>query len=477
MNLYGRGPLLSDLSQRLDAVRRSGRGQLLAVQGRRQVGKSTVITAFVEASAVPYVYLTAVKRAPAGHQLAALARATSEARVPFPDAEVLFGAAPATWTEALNRIALVARGGPVIVVIDEFPWAVEQSATLEGELQVAWDTRLEHLPVLFVLVGSDLAMMERLNDHDRPLFGRAQPLVVPPLNPAEIAQALPDAVAIEVFDAHLITGGYPRLVRSCVAAGSPREYVRQALGSDTSDLVVTARLTLAAEFPDSPAAASVLRAIGAQAVAVPTFNDVVAGMSDAADNAARTALTRALTVLTRTKRMVEIEVPAGSPASSKLRRYVITDPYLRFWFAFVQEEVDNIARGRADLALARFERSWESWRGVAVEPVVRESVWRLASSHPRLQGVESVGAWWNRRGDVEVDLVARDRQGVTAIGTVKWRGAKPITSGEVRELMAVRTRLGADEQALLIGVCPAGARTSELDLVFDAGDLLSAWSA
>lgn len=40
---------------------------------------------------------------------------------------------------------------------------------------------------MLLLIGSDVAMMERFSQHDRPLFGRAQPLVVPALGGAEVA--------------------------------------------------------------------------------------------------------------------------------------------------------------------------------------------------------------------------------------------------------------------------------------------------
>ena len=46
-------------------------------------------------------------------------------------------------------------------------------------------------PVLMLLIGSDEAMMDRLFEHDRPLFGRLDDqLVVRPFNPAETAIAL-----------------------------------------------------------------------------------------------------------------------------------------------------------------------------------------------------------------------------------------------------------------------------------------------
>ena len=76
--------------------------------------------------------------------------------------------------------------------MDEFPWAVQADPSLEGELQVAWDPTSSKL---LILIGSDVAMMSRLLEHDRPLFGRVTPIVVPALNPAEVAQSLATSTA------------------------------------------------------------------------------------------------------------------------------------------------------------------------------------------------------------------------------------------------------------------------------------------
>ncbi len=80
----------------------------------------------------------------------------------------------------------------MIAVLDEFPWLVGGDRTLEGELQAAWDRSLERLPVLLILVGSDVAMMDSLASHGRPLFGRVSPLVIPALDPGEVADACRD---------------------------------------------------------------------------------------------------------------------------------------------------------------------------------------------------------------------------------------------------------------------------------------------
>jgi len=52
-----------------------------------------------------------------------------------------------------------------------------------------------------VLVGSDLAIMERLTEYGRPLYDwAARILVIDPLTPADIA-AIADLSPVEVFDA------------------------------------------------------------------------------------------------------------------------------------------------------------------------------------------------------------------------------------------------------------------------------------
>lgn len=476
--MFGRKEDLGRLQTHLDEVQAHSRGRLLAVQGRRQVGKSTLLTTFAHTCGVPHLYVTAIKNAPMHQQLANLAQAARQSLTPLPDADLLFNAPPTSWTDAFSRIALAAQQGPVVVVLDEFPWAVERCATLEGELQVAFDAHLEHAPVLIAIVGSDVAMMERLTEHDRPLYGRAKPIRLGPLNPAEIADAMPHADALGLFDAYLVTGGYPRLVRSCALAGAADTYVRSALADDQSDLVITARISLDAEFTDAQGAYRVLSAIGGNEVARPGFGDVVSAISDRTDReAAQTATTRALTNLVSRKRLIEVVTPAGTDSRSRLRRYRLTDPYLRFWFGFIERHVDDIARGRADLAVAAYAQSWSSWRGISIEPIVHEAMRRLRGSGPGGPATwASVGSWWNRDHSVEVDVVARDLTGATAVGAIKWRARAAISPAEVRLLANARNVVPGAGGAQLLGICPAGARAGAgLDRIITAVDLLTAW--
>jgi hypothetical protein len=94
------------------------------------------------------------------------------------------------------------------VVIDELPWLLESDPALEGELQTMWDRVLSRKPVLLILIGSDLAMMEKLDDYERPFHQRATVMVLAPLNPAEVGDLLGCGPA-DALDAFLVTGGLP----------------------------------------------------------------------------------------------------------------------------------------------------------------------------------------------------------------------------------------------------------------------------
>lgn len=477
LGFYGRRRVLEDLAAHLAIVARTGTGRAIAIRGRRQIGKSTAVERFLEAADVPSVFVTAVFGAGTVRQLADATSAIGDARRRLPHAEVLAQSPASSWREWLGRVALAAQDGPIVVVLDEFPWFVAADPTLEGELQAQWDRVLERLPVLLVLIGSDIAMMDRLATHGRPLFGRLQQMVMPALDPADIAEALPGASPMEVFDSYLITGGYPRLVTELARSdGSPTDFVRASLTDPFSPLITTGRLTLDAEFPDGPMSYQVLSAIGADDAASPGFMDILGAIGDPEGRKrVETAITRALKTLTEDKQLIEREQPAWAAPNSRVRRYRIADPYLRFWFRYVERQVDLIARGRADLAINAFDRDWASWRGRSIKPVVRQTVLRLAAQDPRLAGVEQVAPWWVRDKSVEVDVVACARETTAMVGTIKWRADGGVSEREIDALRVARMRIPRSEDALLAAISPGGEAPRGADLALSAADLLSAW--
>jgi hypothetical protein len=464
----GRKGDLERLKQHLDAVRADGRGRLLGVRGRRQAGKSRLVTEFADRSGLPQFFFTAARLESSREGLARLAADAS--RSTLPGAHLFDGVTLADWPAAFRLLGSALPDGPAVVVLDEFPWLAEENPSLEGVLQGVWDRVLEARPVLMVIIGSDVAMMERLAAHDRPLFGRLKEMVVHPFTVADTAAMTGlDANAVAV-DAQLVTGGYPRLCLEWRGADNVMALLQRQLVDENSDLVVLGRNVLAAEFPAEVQARHVLRAIGAGE----RTNKAIA--SRAGLEAA--PLARSLQILRDAKRVVVADQPV-SVRPAREPRYRVADPYLRFWLRFVEPAVPDIARGRPDLAVARIRESWTAYRGRAVEPLVRESLGRLAAVDARLARVGAVGGYWTRTNDVEVDLVGVDgwpgASRVEVIGSIKWRERSPFSRHDLVALAAHRARVPGADRAGLIAVSRSGNKAQDLDAAFGPDDLVDAW--
>jgi uncharacterized protein len=464
----GRERELASLERMLQRVAEGGRGdrpgRAVLMRGRRRVGKSRLVEEFVERAGVPYLFFTASAQPSMEADLALF----SEAALASELSDAFADQSPKSWDAALRLLAsALPEDRPSVVVLDEMPYLLANDRGFEGTLQKLFDRELSRRPVLLVCIGSDLAMMEALNEYGRPFHQRATEMVVPPLNPAEVATML-DLAPADAFDAYLVTGGLPLILDEWPRGASPAGYLQEAVTDPTSALLVSAERALAAEFPVEAQARNVLAAIGSGERSFTLIGRAAGGVPQA-------SLTRALHLLT-SKRLVEAAVPV-SARPSRDTRYFIADPYLRFWLTFLGPHIAEIERGRGDLVLRRITASWTSWRGRAIEPLIRESLRRLPDVLP--DGTAVVGAYWTRTNDPEIDIVGADREPVakriTCVGSVKWLESRPFDVHDLARLIVHRGRLpGADDSTPLVAVSRSG---TGVDGVRTLGpdDLIGAW--
>lgn len=459
----GRTHEIAALTRQLDRVQGDRPGQCVLIRGRRRLGKSALAEEFIHRAGVPSLYFTArgeradVELAQLGEDVAA---SDLPGRAEYADAD------PRSWAAALQTLAdALPADRPSVVVIDEVPYLMETVHAFEGILQRAWDRFLSRKPVLLLLIGSDLSMMKALNSYERPFHQRGTEMVVGPLNPAEI-QAMLGLDAATAFDATLVTGGLPLICAQWRRGATLREFLDDSLTDPLSALLVSAERSLAAEFPADSMAAEVLRAIGS---GERTFTNI----ARAAGGISHTTLSRATGVL-EAKGIVAGELPL-SLRPSKERRYRITDPYLRFWLTFVRPHMPEIERRRGDLTLRRVEVSWSSWRGRAMEPLVRDALARLLPDD-RLPAAE-IGAYWTRGNTVEIDIVGADRTPIARelrfAGSIKWLESA-FDDHDLQKLIQQRAAL-TDGPIPLVAVSRAGVTPPGV-AAYGPEDLLRAWS-
>jgi AAA+ ATPase superfamily predicted ATPase len=464
---------LSGQLQQVAQVTGGTRGRAVILTGRRRVGKSRLVQELCDRSGLPYVVFQATRgRNPVTERADFMAML---AQSDLPGAEAVVGLQAGDWNQALRTLALAAPDdAPSIAVIDEVPWLVEQDREFEGALQTVWDRHLSVKPVLLILVGSDVSVMEALQSYGRPFFGRAAKMTVNPLHLADV-QAMTGLDAAEAVDALLVTGGFPEVVQAWKPGMGLTDYLRQELDNPLSPLLMAGELSLLGEFPEASHSRAVLEAVGS---GERTFT-AIANEAGGANPLASGTLSPILNTLLD-KRVLATDSPLSTKPDTKNKRYRIADPYLRFWLALLERGIPLVERGRADLVLKRIERSWTAWRGRAVEPVIRESLLRLLPND-RWPETEAIGGWWNRRNNPEIDLVGADREpvarGIHFLGSVKWLENQPFGRREydtlVRDMLAVP---GADPTTPLVAVSRCGVADGlPLAAHWGPDDLLHAW--
>lgn len=257
---------------------------------------------FADRTKLPQLFFTGARLA---MQQDELRRFAAEAgRSTLPGRSLFDGTAPESWSSALRLLATALPDGPAIVVLDEFPWLRESSPSLEGELQVAWDRLLEREPVLVILIGSDISMMEALTSYERPLFGRLKEIIVNPFELGDTAQMIETEDPALAIDAQLVTGGYPRICMEWRGATGIGQFFRRQFADENCELIDVGRNVLAAEFPPYLQATRVLSAIGAGARTNKEIG-VRSGMQ-------ATPLARSLDTLITSKRTVAVDLPLST---------------------------------------------------------------------------------------------------------------------------------------------------------------------
>lgn len=378
-------------------------GGLAVVYGRRRCGKSTLLQRVL---ARDHVYFQADERE--SHlQLESLATVLARQLPDFDKVRYR------TWDELLA--SLYARADrPVHVCLDEFPYLAHAEPALPSILQRYLDRPGGR--VAWILCGSAQRMMYGMvMDRTAPLYGRAREIIrVEPLSAGWIVPAFALGPA-EAVKAYATWGGVPRYWE--LAAGY--DGLEEAL----EDLVWTPRGVLHEEpgrlLLDEQRSAvqpySILSLIG---TGCHRPSEIAARMAKPVSS-----LARPLSQLSELG-YVRRDVPFGEdPKKSRRALYRLNDPFLRFYFRFVQPHQSSLSQGITREAIYRWQQDRQGFFAACWEDLCRAAV-------PWMQGLGApygVASAWRQNGtsqaEIDVAALSLDRKSLL-LGECKWSDRK-----------------------------------------------------
>ena len=99
--------------------------------------------------------------------------------------------------------------------------------------------------------------------------------------------------------------------------------------------------------------------------------------------------------------VVRLEPPPVLKKGAKNSAYRIDDCFFRFWFRFVFRHQSLISLGRWDALRDIVRREFSAFSGYALELYFR---WKIVGG----SSCTALGAWWDRKGENEIDIVCED---------------------------------------------------------------------
>lgn len=425
--------------QALERFYQAPEAGLFILYGRRRVGKTTLLTHFIETHPNgPGFYWMATT-----HNTAYQLRDFTQALFRY---DPRFSSAPAAdfsfadWEAAFNHLAeaVAQYATPQLVVLDEFTYLMRNEPALPSLLQRLWDHTLSHQPNLrLVLTGSLVGMLEReLIAYNAPLYGRATALLqLKPLPYAALLALFPERTADERVAIYAVTGGVPAYLNIFTRSPSFSRALLDYGLVPGSLLLGDPAVMLHEQLKEPQNFMSILSSI---AGGFHKWSDI-ARMSDIAE----TSLGHYLQILAELG-LVERRDPVLSPAKGRKGRYYLSDPFLHFYYRFIVPHLAAIERGFLDTTVTQITEELRGFIGTYVfEDLCREYVFAAGALGRLPFEPEQVGSYWQQyRGQgVQLDVMAASpRQKKLLIGEAKW-GKEALSRSILTDLIKRSQRM------------------------------------
>ena len=381
--------------------------QLLIVYGRRRVGKTELLRAFMQEK--PHIYYMADRRTER-EQLELFSARMAE----FFNDPVVKEQPIQSWDLVFTYISKnLNRREKLVIVLDEFPYLAEVNPALPSIIQRHWDERLKKSGIYLILCGSSMSFMEKeLLSHKSPLYGRRTgQMEITPFGIPEIREMFPAVPPQRLVELYSVFGGIPAYLGFYNARENLWTNIAEQIFPADTFLYNEVHFLLMEEMRTPHNYFAILKAI---AYGDTKVNEIVQ----------RTGLERGVVGKYLDHlidlRIIERMIPVtDNPVKSRRGLYRFRDNYFRFWFKYIYPNKSYLEEGRTSLVMSAIKKDFPAFVGPVFEDIARAYIRR----HEVMgSAVKKAGSWWEK--NIEIDIAAFDEKDRMIIGECKWSNKK-----------------------------------------------------
>jgi uncharacterized protein len=412
----------------LNALIKAPAAKVAVVYGRRRIGKTSLISEAIGRNKA--IVLEGLENASTKEQLAAfVSQLSRQLKGDYQDRGCK------SWSEAFLLLEEALKGKPMVIVIDELQWMANYRGEMVRALKMVWDNYLSKAPGrTLILCGSIASFMTTKVIRSSAFYGRTDLIIhLQGFQLHETRRMLPQRGLTEVLDAQSFTGGVPKYLELLQGESSVLQAIgRQAFKAEGYFVDEYERL-FTSHFGRNPEFERLVRALAAAPYGLSRRE--LALKADVPEGGWLTQLLYDL----EAAGFIHSHHPFDKPAESRLIRYLLSDPWLSFYFAFLRPKLKAIKAQRDQdiFGMIRQSAAWRSWLGRAFELICMRHAERIAELLG-FSGVQyDVGPWFRapRKGldGVQIDLAFGRADHVITLCEMK-RQTAPLGKGIIAEM-------------------------------------------
>ena len=411
----------------LERLYTSDKFEFAVVYGRRRVGKTALLTRFIQGKNA--IYFMGVESS-AKQNLENLSRSILEYA-----SGIAAESAFLSFQAALEYVFKLAEKERVVLVLDEYPYVARSSKSLASTLQLLIDKNQDTSKLMLILCGSSMSYMEdQVLAYKAPLYGRrTAQMKLLPFDFEETCRYFERFKDEDKALAYGIVGGTPQYLLQINDRLSIEENIKNTFLNPISFLYEEPVNLLKQEVREPAIYTAIITAIAAGASRMSEISSKVGEDTNVCASYIKNLISLGI---------VQKETPYGEKASRK-SLYSIEDNMFRFWHRFVLENNSLIARGAADLVYQRIAPQLSDYMGKVFEEICKQYLWKLLLEGKSPVEFASLGRWWGNdpieKTQAEIDILAEQDKTAALFGECKWTNEK-VDLG-VLETLLHRSRL------------------------------------
>lgn len=455
----------------LQGLLKSKKAELLAVYGRRRVGKTFLISSFFSNKGT-YFEMTGIKGGTKKQQIKAF---VSRLKLAFTNIKI--ESKPTDWLEAFmlleQAIKETKKPGKIILFFDEFPWMDTHKSDLLKSFEFLWNSGLSKNPkIIAIICGSSVSwMIRKIIQNKSGLYGRLTSQIR--LRPFTLKEIEEYFIANHIYldrkqivEVSMALGGIPKYLSYVEPGNSSAQIIQKLCFTPGAPLTTEFEQLYESLFDDYQFHVEIIELLASSQIGL-----TISQISEKAKKGKGGSLSRALKELIASN-FVQFVPYYGR--KSREGRYRVVDEYSYFYLNWIRDAMYNYDESISQNFWMQQQASskFRSWAGYMFESICFKHIRQIVKALELSVVAEKTFYWsyFPKKGiedqGAQIDLIIDRADHCMNLCEIKfWKSEYILTDLETKKLNEkreiFREQVKTKKSLFNILITPYGARINK----------------